>query len=516
MFMALVAALALPHAVWAAPAAPAAPGWDRAVTELQTYWQKKHPDDKIVSIKRFPLFLHSESEWFEVMYPFELIVKKASGEKSLRVGANYRTKKSAPYVFTEINEDVGEAVSKESAAHPQPLLDGKDAKLFRALQDGDLASVQAALAAGGKVQTKDENGSHALLVAALGGNARIVKLLLENGAQVNAISDSAGDTALMGAVAKPGQLEVAKVLLDNGADVNAVSAYGITVLTMAAMGENAKIVKLLLDRGARVNFKNNEGITALMMANNAEIAKLLLDKGAEVNAKEKGGATALMGAAGDGRLEVAKLLLEKGANVNWTNMKGRTALMTAADKGNLEVVKLLLGKGAEVHAKDSEGKTAIKIADERFHGNIVSFLRERDESAVSVPSVPATEPRKTTSAKPGANEQTCGDACALLTLYAYDDLAANACKICKDYDKTFCGMDFPFGDVPGCDAYDELRNCVFARFGYVFSKPKWQQQFGKLPWYRPDPAFTEAKLPPVAKANVQKLKDLKAKRQGCQ
>jgi hypothetical protein len=77
-------------------------------------------------------------------------------------------------------------------------------------------------------------------------------------------------------------------------------------------------------------------------------------------------------------------------------------------------------------------------------------------------------------------------------------------------------MDFPFSDVPACDAYDELRNCIYARFGYIFAKPKWQQQFSKLPWYKPDPTFTEAKLPPVAKANVQKLKDLKAKRQGCQ
>jgi formylglycine-generating enzyme required for sulfatase activity len=130
---------------------------------------------------------------------------------------------------------------------------------------------------------------------------------------------------------------------------------------------------------------------------------------------------------------------------------------------------------------------------------------------------PAPTPAATASAsKPGPNAETCGDACSLLTLYSYDELAANACKICKKHDKTFCEMDFPFNDVPSCDAYDELRNCIFARFGYVFAKPKWQQQFGKLPWYKPDPAFTEAKLSPVAKANVQKLKDLKAKRQGCQ
>ncbi len=35
-------------------------------------------------------------------------------------------------------------------------------------------------------------------------------------------------------------------------------------------------------------------------------------------------------------------------------------------------------------------------------------------------------------------------------------------------------------------------------------------------WYKPDPGFSEAKLPAVVKANVQKLKELKAKKQGCE
>ena len=138
------------------------------------------------------------------------------------------------------------------------------------------------------------------------------------------------------------------------------------------------------------------------------------------------------------------------------------------------------------------------------------------DTLAKTPVPPPATASAAPAGKPGANEQTCGDACALLTLYAYDDLVANACKICKAYDDTFCEMDFPFSDVPTCDAYDELRNCVYARFGYVFAKPKWRQQFGKLSWYKPDPAFTEAKFTPVAKANVGKLKELKAKRQGCQ
>ncbi len=122
----------------------------------------------------------------------------------------------------------------------------------------------------------------------------------------------------------------------------------------------------------------------------------------------------------------------------------------------------------------------------------------------------------TASTKPSLDAETCADACALLTRVSYDELTKNACGLCKKHDDTFCTMDFPFSDVPSCEAYDELRNCIFARFGYVFSKPKWREQFGKAPWYKPDPSFTEAKLPAVAKSNVQKLKDLKAKKQGCQ
>jgi formylglycine-generating enzyme required for sulfatase activity len=148
--------------------------------------------------------------------------------------------------------------------------------------------------------------------------------------------------------------------------------------------------------------------------------------------------------------------------------------------------------------------------------NDTTPVRALPASPAPAAPAPATTSPAPPAAKPGLDAQACGDPCALLTLYAYDDLVANACKLCKKYDTTFCEMDFPFNDVPACDAYDELRNCVYAHFGYVFAKPKWQRQFSKMPWYKPDPAFTEAKLPPVAKANVQRLKDLKTKRQGCQ
>ncbi|MBN1492242.1 MAG: ankyrin repeat domain-containing protein [Phycisphaerae bacterium] len=578
--MALLAVLALPQATIAAPPHP---GWDCAAADLQTHWQRRHPDDKIASIKRVPtLHFHSEGGRFEITYVFELRVKKVSGEKTFRVGAGYLSRNSGPYVFTGISEDLSELGDKLLAAPAVPLLDAKDARLLRAVKDGDLASVRSALAAGGAAEAKDEEGSHALFLAAAIGKAEIVRLLLAKGAQVNATTDRVRGTALMAAAKKAGHPEVVKLLLDKGAEVNATSATGTTALLLA---QNARVVKLLLAKGARVDAKDNAGLTALMTAKNVEVAKLLLDKGAAVDARDGSGATALAIAAGRGHADVAKLLLEKGAEVDAKEASGRTpllqaaeanqveivkallgrgadvhakdkhrrtslimaaergygpiaklllgkgadlnakdgeghtALMAAAKQGHLEIVRLLVDKGADVGAKDRQGRTAINIAAEWAQGDIVALLEEKGKNssgashaATSAESGGGAEP----AGKPGLDAETCGDACALLTLYSFDELASNACKICKKYDDTFCEIDFPFNDVPSCDAYDELRNCIFARFGYVFSKPKWQKQFGKAAWYKPDPSFTEAKLPAVAKANVQKLKQLKAKRQGCQ
>jgi hypothetical protein len=106
-------------------------------------------------------------------------------------------------------------------------------------------------------------------------------------------------------------------------------------------------------------------------------------------------------------------------------------------------------------------------------------------------------------------------------MYPYNDLAANVCKMCNKLDRTFCKGAFPHKDyiypaLHSCEVYDELRNCIFARSGYVFAKPKWQKEFAQKPWYKPDPKFTQDKLSPVARDNVRRLQDLKAKRQDCQ
>lgn len=81
--------------------------------------------------------------------------------------------------------------------------------------------------------------------------AEVVRLLLEAGAEVDLPADD-GTTALM-AAAVSGQADVARDLLEAGANPNAGFDAGVTSLMMAATEGHWDIVQELMEAGARVN-----------------------------------------------------------------------------------------------------------------------------------------------------------------------------------------------------------------------------------------------------------------------
>lgn len=81
-----------------------------------------------------------------------------------------------------------------------------------------------------------------------------------------------------------GNLEMVKILIENGADLNITYSIIIDTLLIINNSKNRfKMIKLLVENGADVNAVNKEGYTPLMVAylfNNKEIIDYLIKKGA--------------------------------------------------------------------------------------------------------------------------------------------------------------------------------------------------------------------------------------------
>ena len=92
-----------------------------------------------------------------------------------------------------------------------------------------------------------------------------------------------------------GDLEVVKILVENGADVNYRNIDGITPLMNGCSKGNLDIVKFLVDQGSNMDAKNNRGETALFYASSynthVEIIKFLIEQGADVNSESNDGKT---------------------------------------------------------------------------------------------------------------------------------------------------------------------------------------------------------------------------------
>jgi len=181
----------------------------------------------------------------------------------------------------------------------------------QACSRGDLQRVKTCLGLGMDVNAKHGGqGFFPLFAASQEGHLHIVKLLLEQGADVNAQKNN-GSSSLFVASAN-GHLHVIKFLLEQGADINALGFENSTALGHACLFAHLDVVRLLISRGADVN----SGYPPIVMACGG------LD--------EEGQKDVNMVGFWDRKYEVVQELLKNGANVHATHPKtGKTPLQLA-------------------------------------------------------------------------------------------------------------------------------------------------------------------------------------------
>ena len=106
-----------------------------------------------------------------------------------------------------------------------------------------------------KVDAREkETGRTALLLAAWRGNVEVATLLIEKGANGNAVDWTGRSTTSLMKAAFRGDTDVAALLIKNGADLDAQeSPSGFTALMKAVKRNRIDVVSLLIQEGADVN-----------------------------------------------------------------------------------------------------------------------------------------------------------------------------------------------------------------------------------------------------------------------
>lgn len=172
--------------------------------------------------------------------------------------------------------------------------------LHAAIVKNDLELVTELLKGDGKAEVnKEVNGEFPIHIAAKARNNKLVKLLVDNGANVNQAFQQAGSmlgyTALHFA-ARNGDIDLVQMLHKLGADLNRAANDGWRPIHAAAFGGKRPAMLALLDCGADIDGANPHGHTALTYSANygrAADVRELIARGAKTDIVDKLGDTML-------------------------------------------------------------------------------------------------------------------------------------------------------------------------------------------------------------------------------
>ena len=215
-------------------------------------------------------------------------------------------------------------------------MDGR-AAFFQAIKAGEREKVEVALAADpGLIDVQTDDGIPAVALAMYYNEPEIAEVLCDGGAEIDVFAAAMlgkterlrsllhSDQGLVRAISTDGwtalhlaaffgHVEAVRLLIDAGSDVGAVSR----------------------------NDQANIPLHASLPGSHAEIVTMLLDAGSDVNARQSHSFTPLHEAALIGDPGITRLLLERGAWPETTTESGKTAMQLAHDAGHAAVAAVL-------------------------------------------------------------------------------------------------------------------------------------------------------------------------------
>jgi ankyrin repeat protein len=181
-------------------------------------------------------------------------------------------------------------------------------KFIDAEKSNHIAIIQELIACKAKIDGEKYNLDELLGAAVITHVEDVARFLIGKGADVNPKKYPPLVEA-----AYHSRIELIRMIVENGASVNAVDEQGITALMNAAKGRNYPVAEYLISKNAKVNMKDFNGWTALHYSfQNMQIVKLLISSGAIVNAQGNYGRTPLDRALGNHNKEMETLFRSLG------------------------------------------------------------------------------------------------------------------------------------------------------------------------------------------------------------
>ena len=106
---------------------------------------------------------------------------------------------------------------------------------------------------------RSPDGFTALHFAAFFDAPAAARLLVENGAEIDAVAENPMKVTPLHSAAAARQLEVARLLIEHGADVNARQEGGFTPIHAAAQNGDDELYRLLVEQGADESATTDDG-----------------------------------------------------------------------------------------------------------------------------------------------------------------------------------------------------------------------------------------------------------------
>jgi ankyrin repeat protein len=240
---------------------------------------------------------------------------------------------------------------------------------------------------GNEVNTLDDQGWSPLHRLLRSGDLDILKLFLEHQADVDILGND--EESLLFLTSHDGNVQVARILLrigvvwlssQNGAAVDSQDDKCWPPLQLASQYGHLDVVQEFVSCGANVDAQKHDFWTVSHLApdvGNIEIAEALFVHGAAVDMKNTKSETPLLDlGSGSGELRIAWSLIKRGADATSRDNRIWTPMHTASWNGRLDVVRLLLESLTDIGIQNENLRTPLALASHNGQLDVSRLLIE--------------------------------------------------------------------------------------------------------------------------------------------